>query len=170
MIVPEQQRKCYLRFGTRAGECLLVYTRQPFQAIRLFLPGVMSETALSVADCDCADSGPASVVSGFVQSYFNGLKSEPPPLDWLLMDQLTENEQTLLQVVAEIPYGKTMTYGEVAVAAGFDRGARFAGNTLGKNPFPVIIPCHRVIRSDGSLGGFGADIRLKEGMLKMEQL
>lgn len=170
MTITEHQRKCYLRFGTRAGECLLIYMRQPFQAIRLFLPGTVSETALSVADCACVNSGSALVVSEFVRNYFDGLRPAPPSLDWLLMAQLTENEQTLLRVVASIPYGQTMAYAEVAAAAGFDRGARFAGNTLGKNPFPIIIPCHRVIRSDGSLGGFGADTRLKEAMLRLEQM
>ena len=165
----EKQRRQYYRFETRAGECLLVYVRQPFQAIRLFLPGGVSETALSIAECQGAVEGPVATVAGFVQHYFAGDISDPPSRDLLLMDQLTAKEQALLRAVADIPYGMTRTYGEVAATAGFSDAARFAGNTLAKNPFPVIIPCHRVIRADGTPGGFGAGTRLKAAMLKLEE-
>jgi methylated-DNA-[protein]-cysteine S-methyltransferase len=74
----------------------------------------------------------------------------------------------LLHALAEIPRGKVRTYGEVASRTGAPGGARAAGQGCAKNPFPLVFPCHRVIRSDGSLGGFGGGLELKRALLEME--
>jgi len=71
-------------------------------------------------------------------------------------------------VVAKIPYGETLSYREVALRAGFPRAFRAAGGALGRNPLPIIVPCHRVIRSDGGLGGFGGGIEIKKFLLELE--
>ncbi|MDR1942021.1 MAG: MGMT family protein [Endomicrobium sp.] len=70
-----------------------------------------------------------------------------------------------------IPAGKTLTYGELAVKIGSPKAARAVGMALSKNPFAPAVPCHRVIRSDGKMGGFSAKggIKLKEKMLKYEK-
>ena len=168
--MPTYQRRYYLRFETTAGDCLLVHTLQPFYVIRLFLPGSLDETALIIGECRDIECAPASQVATFITDYFAGLQTVPPPSEWLLLEQLTPKERIILRTVATIPYGHTRSYGEVAQVAGFDGGARFAGNTLAKNPFPVIYPCHRVIRADGSLGGFGAGVSLKKQMLDLENI
>ena len=61
-----------------------------------------------------------------------------------------------------------MTYGGLAAAVGVPGGARAVGNVMAGNPFPLVIPCHRVIRSDGSLGGFGGGLPMKRALLEME--
>ena len=67
-----------------------------------------------------------------------------------------------------IPKGKVSTYGRLAEKSGASKGARAVGNALATNPYPLIIPCHRVIRSDGSLGGFGGGLKMKKELLLME--
>ncbi|MBU4603171.1 MGMT family protein, partial [bacterium] len=75
-----------------------------------------------------------------------------------------------LQTVRKIPYGETRSYKEAAEAAGCPRAYRAVGNTMRNNPLPLIIPCHRVIKSDGSLGGFSGKegIVLKKKMIDLE--
>ncbi len=68
----------------------------------------------------------------------------------------------------KIPYGKTITYKELAQNAGNPKAFRAVGNILGKNPIPIIIPCHRVIGSDGKLHGFTGGIHIKETLLNLE--
>ena len=68
----------------------------------------------------------------------------------------------------EIPAGATMTYGELAASVGHPDGARAAGGAVGSNPIPIVIPCHRVIGSDGSLTGYGGGLRMKVWLLRHE--
>ena len=72
---------------------------------------------------------------------------------------------------AQIPAGKTLTYGQLAKKIGSPNSARAVGTALSKNPFAPTVPCHRVLRSDGKMGGFSAKggIKLKEKMLKYER-
>lgn len=68
-----------------------------------------------------------------------------------------------------IPYGKTESYAEVAEAAGSPRAMRAVGSACANNPIPLIIPCHRVVRSDGGIGGYGGGLSIKEDLLAMER-
>ena len=70
----------------------------------------------------------------------------------------------------KIPFGETRTYKEIAVAIGKPKAARAVANACGKNPYPIIIPCHRVVRSDGTIGGFTGDggIEKKRQLLRQE--
>ncbi len=74
----------------------------------------------------------------------------------------------VLQVTSEIPYGGVLSYGEVAAEAGSPRGSRAAGNALGSNPIPIVIPCHRVLRAGGALGGYGGGVERKRWLLELE--
>jgi methylated-DNA-[protein]-cysteine S-methyltransferase len=80
----------------------------------------------------------------------------------------TDFEKTVWKQLARIPFGETRSYGELARAAGVPGAARAVGRAMGKNPLPIVLPCHRVIRSDGSLGGFGMGIDAKQDLLKLE--
>jgi len=71
--------------------------------------------------------------------------------------------------LSQIPYGKTMSYGEIAVAIGRPHATRAVGGAVGANPIPIVIPCHRVIGKDGSLVGYGGGLPLKERLLALEQ-
>jgi len=74
----------------------------------------------------------------------------------------------VLTVTAEIPYGGVMSYAEVAADAGSPRAHRAAGNALGANPMPIVIPCHRVVRSGGAIGHYGGGPERKRWLLELE--
>lgn len=71
--------------------------------------------------------------------------------------------------LADIPYGGTVSYSGIAALAGNPKACRAAGNAVGKNPFLIVLPCHRVIASDGTIGGFSADIGIKKYLLEFEK-
>ena len=75
---------------------------------------------------------------------------------------------TVLRHLSEIPYGSTESYGEVAVASGSPRAVRAVGSACATNPLPIVVPCHRVLRSDGSLGGYLGGLQTKERLLALE--
>lgn len=81
---------------------------------------------------------------------------------------LTEFQQTVLEATAEIPFGGTITYGELAERIDRPDASRAVGSALGRNPVPIVIPCHRVVRSDGALGGYTAGTGYKEQLLELE--
>jgi len=81
----------------------------------------------------------------------------------------TPFQMKVWEYIQNIPYGKTQTYNEVARGIGHPRSARAVGNALHTNPISIIIPCHRVVRSDGTLGGFGGGIDVKQKLLDFEK-
>ena len=93
-----------------------------------------------------------------------------------MINKLLENiDGTNFQIqvwseISKIPYGKTKTYKEIAISIGKPNSARAVANACGKNPYPIDIPCHRVIRSDGNIGGYSGDggIKKKMQLLKSE--
>lgn len=89
------------------------------------------------------------------------------PLD---LPKLTEFQARVLDQTRKIGYGKTLPYGELALRAGFPKAARGVGTVMSKNRFPVIIPCHRVVASQGKLGGYSSPqgVRLKQQLLALE--
>lgn len=85
-----------------------------------------------------------------------------------LLKQFSPFEQKVYRAILKIPKGQTRSYQWVAKKIGNPKAARAVGNALNKNPYPIIIPCHRVIRSDGSLGGYSRGLKLKKKLLKKE--
>uniref|UniRef100_A0A7V3ZTV6 MGMT family protein n=1 Tax=candidate division WOR-3 bacterium TaxID=2052148 RepID=A0A7V3ZTV6_UNCW3 len=81
---------------------------------------------------------------------------------------MTEFTKKVLAIVKKIPKGKVMTYKEIALKLGNKNLARAVGQALKRNPWPIIIPCHRVIRSDGKLGGYSLGKKKKKELLKKE--
>lgn len=101
-----------------------------------------------------------------LDEYFHGQRTRfDLPLDWSLTGGFGRR---VLERTARIPYGEVSTYKDVAAAAGSPRGARAAGNALGANPIPIVVPCHRVLHSGGGLGGYGGGLDRKEFLLKLE--
>jgi methylated-DNA-[protein]-cysteine S-methyltransferase len=104
-----------------------------------------------------------------VELYFRGGDPGTACAEELLDNmEVTPFERSVLLEVINIPYGETASYGEVAARAGYPRAARAVGNVMRTNPFPVIIPCHRVIKGDGNLGGYGGAEHLKSHLLRFE--
>ncbi|MFQ5596019.1 MAG: methylated-DNA--[protein]-cysteine S-methyltransferase, partial [Anaerolineae bacterium] len=88
------------------------------------------------------------------------------PLDW---SGHTPFLQAVWRVTQSIPYGETWTYAELAEAVDRPRAYRAVGRAMAVNPIPLIVPCHRVLRSDGGLGGYGGGLDLKARLLEMER-
>ena len=76
--------------------------------------------------------------------------------------------EKIYKKLLQVPYGKITTYGELSRSIGLKNGQRIVGQIMKKNPFPVIIPCHRVVKSNGDLGGFATDINVKIKRLQEE--
>lgn len=87
-------------------------------------------------------------------------------LDW---SEHTEFLQEVWKVTRSIPHGETRTYAELAEAAGRPQAYRAVGRAMAVNPIPLIVPCHRVVRSDGGLGGYAGGLDVKKRLLEMEQ-
>lgn len=98
--------------------------------------------------------------------YFEGqLDRFDLPLDWRLSGGF---RQRVLRAIDRIPYGQTRTYTEMARSAGNERAVRAAGTACGANPIPLVVPCHRVLRTGGALGGYGGGLQMKEALLELE--
>jgi methylated-DNA-[protein]-cysteine S-methyltransferase len=86
-------------------------------------------------------------------------------LDWTLARGFTRR---VLQSTAKVPFGELATYREVASGAGNAAAVRAAGNALGANPMPIVVPCHRVVRTGGAMGGYTGGVERKEYLLSLE--
>jgi len=138
---------------------------------RVILPQKSKEAVLrQVMNCgcgvECQDIALFGDLPYRLTRYFEGGSVGFP--DRLDLGETTRFQQMVWQLVRTILYGETRSYGWVASRLGLPKAARAVGQALGRNPLPIIIPCHRVINSDGGLGGFGGGLRLKEKLLRLE--
>jgi methylated-DNA-[protein]-cysteine S-methyltransferase len=102
-----------------------------------------------------------------LDEYFAGRRhSFDLALDWSLVGGPFGRK--VLRVTSEIPYGGVLSYREVATDAGSPTGSRAAGNALGSNPIPIVVPCHRVLHTGGGLGGYGGGVERKRWLLELE--
>ncbi len=102
-----------------------------------------------------------------LDEYFEGeRRAFDLPIDWSLAGSGFYNK--VLHLLPEIPYGEVTTYGEVAARAGSARAHRAAGSACGSNPIPIVVPCHRVVRSGGALGNYGGGPEMKRFLLEHE--
>lgn len=97
--------------------------------------------------------------------YFDGQRRD---FDLPLAPQGTAFQQQVWRTLAEIPYGQTWTYTELAQRIGNPKAVRAVGSANGRNPLPIVLPCHRVIGADGSLTGFGGGLPTKAALLRLE--
>jgi methylated-DNA-[protein]-cysteine S-methyltransferase len=110
--------------------------------------------------------GPLDSIRRELDEYFAGSRQQfELPLDWTLVGPFARR---VLRAAGEIPYGSVLSYTQVAAEAGSPRGSRAAGNALGSNPIPIVVPCHRVLRSGGALGGYAGGLERKRWLLELE--
>lgn len=101
-----------------------------------------------------------------LDEYFAGARRTfSVPIDEALTSGFRQRVQRLL---TDIPYGATTTYAQLADAAANPKAVRAVGSACARNPVPIIVPCHRVLRSDGSLGGYRGGVEAKEKLLRLE--
>jgi methylated-DNA-[protein]-cysteine S-methyltransferase len=102
-----------------------------------------------------------------LEDYFSGRRHDfDLPIDWQLSHGFLLRAR---QGIVAIPYGETRTYTDLARGAGNERAVRAAGSACSRNPIPLVVPCHRVLRSDGSLGGYAGGLGMKEKLLDLER-
>jgi methylated-DNA-[protein]-cysteine S-methyltransferase len=128
--------------------------------------GVLEELARRVSPRVLEAPAALDEVRRELDEYFGGKRTGfDVPVDWRLHDGFSRR---VLRATARIPYGELLTYAQVAAKAGSPRGSRAAGNALGSNRIPIVVPCHRVVRTGGALGGYTGGIERKEYLLDLE--
>ena len=143
------------------------------QVQRIFLsdPEITSEIKTFEA-FKTIESGSTSVINSLGNKILKFLEGEKIDFDLQLIgfDQCFEVQKKVLLAEYDIPRGWVSTYKRIANKIGMPKGARVVGNALARNPFPIMIPCHRAIKSNGELGGFQGSIEMKRALLKMEEM
>ncbi|MFF4271511.1 methylated-DNA--[protein]-cysteine S-methyltransferase [Streptomyces sp. NPDC001536] len=102
-----------------------------------------------------------------VEAYFAGTRHDfELPLDWSLISGF--NREVLRELASGVPFGSVVGYGDLAGRVGQPGAAQAVGAAMGANPLPVVVPCHRVVESDGGIGGFGGGLETKRKLLALE--
>jgi methylated-DNA-[protein]-cysteine S-methyltransferase len=164
----------YASVDSPFGELLLAQTDRG--VVKLALPShrgqgrsaddVLEELAASVSPRILESPGRLDRARRELDAYFEGkLHRFTVPVDWRLSHGFTSR---VLHQVARIPYGKTLSYGDVARRAGNPRASRAAGSACGHNPVPLIVPCHRVVQASGAPGNYGGGPEMKQALLSLE--
>jgi methylated-DNA-[protein]-cysteine S-methyltransferase len=162
----------YHLFSTPFGHGAILFEGPPLLIKRILLPHAGSNLLKGrIQHAGPATAGHTPEILGLcrdIEAYLHGAPAQPP---WKILDVcgLTPLQQLVLKAVATVAHGKTRTYGQIAAQIGRPRACRFVGTTLARNPFPVVIPCHRIVRADGSPGGFAGGTELKRRMLALEE-
>jgi AraC family transcriptional regulator of adaptative response/methylated-DNA-[protein]-cysteine methyltransferase len=155
---------CESRFGpllvaaTERGVCRIIHGPDP-----AVLEAILGDE-FSAADIARDDALLADVVAEVLRRIDGDAPARELPLDM----QGTAFQRRVWQELQRIPLGETRSYGEVAEAVGAPRAARAVGSACGKNPVVFVVPCHRVIASDGGLGGYGLGLDIKRRLLDSE--
>ena len=160
----------YTTLDSPVGPVLVAATRRGL--VRISFGAIHDEEAVLAELCARVSPRVVETASYFdavrqeLEEYFHGQRTRfDLPIDWSLTGGFGRR---VLEHTARIPYGDVSTYKEMAAKAGSPRGARAAGNALGSNPIPIVVPCHRVLHSGGGLGGYGGGLDRKEFLLKLE--
>jgi methylated-DNA-[protein]-cysteine S-methyltransferase len=113
----------------------------------------------------CRAAAPFARVQAQLLEYFSGARRT---FELPLAPQGTPFQLRVWRALCTIPYGETLSYGELARRLGLAAGARAVGLANGANPLPIVVPCHRVIGADGTLTGFGGGLHIKRSLLALE--
>lgn len=161
----------FLPIDTRLGEIALVWCPGGPRPIvhRVFLPGERLAERVRAAfpgareAADAAMQELAESMAGFMDG-----EDRAFPLGGVAMDACGTFQRSVLIAEHRVPRGSVTTYGRIAVRLGRSGAARAVGRALATNPFPIIVPCHRAVRSDGALGGYQGGERMKRALLELE--
>ncbi len=159
----------YTRADSPFGPLLLATTKRGL--VRVGLPNqdpdeLLTDLARRVSPRVLEAPAELDEVMRELDLYFAGkLDRFDLPLDWRLSSGF---RQRVLRAIDRIPYGQTRSYTEMARKAGNERAVRAAGSACGSNPIPLVVPCHRVLRTGGALGGYGGGLPMKQALLELE--
>ncbi len=132
------------------------------------LPTTRELAEFAIADWGAHEPANEEEAAPFVSLVLRAVAGKDVKLDGNVRIGIgTQFQRAVWEGVSRIPRGETITYGELAADAGYPGAARAVGQAVGSNPIPLLIPCHRVVASNG-IGGFGGDIRIKKRLLAAE--
>lgn len=160
----------YAPVDTPVGRLLAVMSRVGLVQLRYAdgdVDALLEEVAGAVSPRVLRDPDGLPSVRAELHAYFAGERRRfDLPIDWTLVRG--EFARRVLEAARAIPYGQVASYRQVAEAAGNARASRAAGNALGANPLPIVVPCHRVVRTGGGLGGYTGGLERKRRLLALE--
>jgi methylated-DNA-[protein]-cysteine S-methyltransferase len=177
--LPRRDRVWYTRIGSPIGDLILAATTQglreiefgtdvedPAYADRLRQRGAEPVHVDHIEDANPEARKNLERAAAQLSEYFGGQRSGfDVPLDWGAMPPF---QRAVLEATADVPFGHLDTYAGIARKIGKPGATRAVGNALGRNPIPVIVPCHRVIRSDATIGGYTGGLDKKQRLLSLE--
>jgi len=152
----------FIHQDTSIGPLLIAGDEQAVHAIR-FPKNGQAEDAPS--GWTRSSRGAVAEAGRQLREYFEGRRQE---FDLPLAPEGTTFQRAVWRCLQEIPYGETISYGELARRVGNPAASRAVGAANGRNPIPIVIPCHRVIGASGKLTGFGGGLPIKEALLALE--
>jgi methylated-DNA-[protein]-cysteine S-methyltransferase len=154
--------RCFTQIESSLGPLLLVADEAGLREIRFVNGRHPTQPEPSWKE----DPAPLSETIRQLQAYFAG---ELENFDLQLAPEGTQFQLEVWRRLCDIPYGETISYGELAGKIGNPKASRAVGLANGSNPIPIVIPCHRVIGSNGKLTGYGGGIPIKEKLLALER-
>ncbi|ELS52380.1 methylated-DNA--[protein]-cysteine S-methyltransferase [Streptomyces sp. ISL-22] len=169
-----EQQVVWAVVGTDIGPLMLAATRDGlvsvvFHATRSVRDKALDRLAsrLGTEPVEAPDSPLLAEAIRQLEEYFAGRRHDfELPLDWSLISGF--NRQVLRELASGVPYGTVVGYGDLAGRVGQPGAAQAVGTAMGANPLPVVVPCHRVVESDGGIGGFGGGLETKRKLLALE--
>ncbi|MGW2614474.1 methylated-DNA--[protein]-cysteine S-methyltransferase [Streptomyces sp. NPDC001500] len=163
--------------GTDIGPLLLAATGEGLLCVVFHATDAVRDRALDrlagrmgVEPVEAPDSPLLAEAIRQLEEYFAGERRDfELPLDWSLLSGVSGfNGQVLRELASGVPYGAVVGYGDLARRVGQPGAAQAVGVAMGSNPLPVVVPCHRVVESDGGIGGFGGGLETKRKLLALE--
>ncbi|UCD04972.1 MAG: methylated-DNA--[protein]-cysteine S-methyltransferase [candidate division WOR-3 bacterium] len=160
----------YHRVRSNFGQMLIVWRPADCRVLRIFLPKQLRLFETLLRNSAITAALPGRPVRAMCRGISGLLRGRPVVFDLDVLDWSVTSffQKRVLLAECNIPGGKVSTYSRIASKIGSSSAARAVGNALAKNPFPLVIPCHRAIRNDGSLGGYAGGIDMKKKLLELE--
>jgi methylated-DNA-[protein]-cysteine S-methyltransferase len=164
----------YTLFDTTIGRCGVAWSDRGLAGVQLPEGGdIETRERMLQRFPAAADTPSPSKVQRAIDSIVALLQGEPTDLSAIPLDMegVAPFDRRVYEVARTIPPGKTLAYGDIAARLGAARAARTVGQALGHNPFPIVVPCHRVVAAGGKIGGFSAHggTETKRRMLAIER-
>ncbi|MDH6519832.1 methylated-DNA-[protein]-cysteine S-methyltransferase [Streptomyces sp. SAI-135] len=170
----DEQRIAWAVVGTDIGPLLLAATDEGLVNVVFHATGPVRDKALErlasrwgTEPVEAPGSPLLAEAIRQFEAYFAGERRDfELPLDWSLISGF--NRQVLRELASGVRFGQVVGYGDLAGRVGQPGAAQAVGVAMGSNPLPVVVPCHRVIESDGGIGGFGGGLETKRKLLALE--
>lgn len=165
--------EAFALFDTAVGRCAIAWGNRGIVGVQLPERSEGETRARLLRRCgDAREATPSTEAQHAIEGIVALMRGEPRDLSDVVLDVegVPEFHRRVYEIARQIPAGTTLTYGDVATRLGDAGSARAVGQALGLNPFPIVVPCHRVLAASGKMGGFSANggVATKRRMLMIE--